>query len=145
MNENNSQNRVYIASKFGMMEAVVQELKEQLEERGYQIIYDWTVQPVPKPFQDHKEEVSRASRDMTEAVMKCDVLIVLCAPNGIGLHVETGGAMVASIILSLITGQKRKKIYVVGEGNDRSVFYFDESVTRVNSVDELLSLMPNLS
>ena len=130
--------RVYIASKVNKMEKEVNSLKEKLLEMGHSIIYDWTQYPVEKPFADNVPTATVAADNMAKAVMNCDVLIVLCAEGGIGYHIETGGAMVASIILSYVTGKPQKEIYVVGEGNDRSVFYFHESVKRVDSVDELL-------
>lgn len=132
-------NRVYIASKVGPMEEEVKELKITLEYMGFQIVYDWTRMPVAKPFEDHLEESTQAAEAMAKAVMECDILIVLFAQAGIGFHIETGGALVASIIQSFIGGkQKQKKIYVVGEGNDRSIFYFHKSVQRIPDVSTLL-------
>ncbi len=130
--------RIYIASKVGPMEEEVKRLKNTLESRDYNILYDWTENPVSKPFQDHPEQSARAAHDMAQAVMNCDILIVLFAEGGIGFHIETGGALVSSIILSMITGQSKKEIYVVGNGNDRSVFYFHDSVKRLDTVEELL-------
>lgn len=134
-------NRVYIASKIGPMNKKVQALRKILEQHGYVINYDWTEKVVPKPFEEHLSEATDAAEAMAKAVMQCDILIVLCAPGGVGYHIETGGALVASIILSFITGQKKKQLYVVGEGNDKSVFYFHQSVIRVHTV---LSLLPYL-
>jgi hypothetical protein len=134
-------NLVYIASKLGPMEHEVRALKKILEYRGYTIGYDWTEHPVAKPFADHPKEAHAAASAMAEAVRRCDILIVLCAPNGLGMHIETGGALVSSIILSYITNQVHKQIYIVGEDNDRSVFYFHESVTRVPNIQVLLEVV----
>ena len=131
--------RIYIASKVGPMEQEVKELKNTLEERGYSFLYDWTEKPISKPFQDHAEQSAQAAHEMAQAVMNCDILVVLFAEGGIGFHIETGGALVSSIILSMITGQPKKQIYVVGTGNDRSVFYFHPSVQRLDTVEELLT------
>lgn len=130
--------RVYIASKLGSMEPAVRILKETLERIGFQIIYDWTERPVVKPFEKNLAEAAEAAQQMTQAVMQCDILIVLCAEGGIGYHIETGGALVASVILSMVTGQPHKQIYVVGEGNDRSIFYFHPLVKRLPDVIGLL-------
>lgn len=131
-------NRVYIASKLGTMEPVVTALKSSLEEQGYVINYDWTEHPVAKPFAEHARHAHEAAENMARAVMECDVLVVLCAPNGVGYHIETGGALVTGIILQFIQGQGAKRIYVVGEGNDRSVFYYHASVTRLPDIESLL-------
>lgn len=138
-------NRVYIASKLGPMEEMVQRLRDELVGRGYIIIYDWTERPVQRPFAEHADEAHEAAEAMAEAVRCCDILIVLCAPNGLGMHIETGGALVTSIILSFITKQEQKKIYVIGEGNERSVFYFHRSVTRLPSTKTLLEMLPCVS
>ena len=137
-------NRVYIASKLGPMEEQVRTLRDELTRRGYVIIYDWTEHPVQKPFAEHVEEAHAAAEAMAEAVRCCDILIVLCAPNGLGMHIETGGALVTSIILSFITKQEQKQIYVIGDGNERSVFYFHRSVTRLPSEAALLELLPDI-
>ena len=137
-------NRVYIASKLGLKEVEVARVKEELERRGYVITYDWTQNPVPKPFRDHPEEAHKAAEAMAEAVRVCDILIVLCAPDGLGMHIETGGALVTSIILTLITKEEHKRIFVVGDANERSVFYFHKSVARLSNVEELLDELPAL-
>ena len=133
--------RVYIASKFGLMEEEVQRLRVSIEKLGHRIIYDWTEHPIPKPFEEHIKEATKAAEAMAQAVMNCDILIVLPAERGVGLHIETGGAMVASIILTFILGTPVKEIYIVGEQNDRSAFYFHESVTRVPNIDSLLDIL----
>jgi hypothetical protein len=135
---------VYIASKIGPMDGSVRELKSAIEDLGFRVIYDWTERPVSKPFAEHLDDATTAAEAMARAVMHCDILIVLYAEGGVGFHIETGGALVASIILSFITGQKKKHIYVVGKGNDRSVFYFHESVTRVADTAQLIALLKQL-
>src|SRR3989344_1379489 len=131
-------NRVYIASKVNLKESEVRTLRSKLEGLGYAIIYDWTKTVVPKPFTAYSLEAHKAAEKMAKAVMRCDILIVLLAPNGLGMHIETGGALVASIILQFVAGQRRKRIFIVGEGNDRSVFYFHDSVERVPNIDAVL-------
>lgn len=138
-------NRVYIASKVGLMDEAVRQLRRELERRGYVIIYDWTEVIVEKPFADHPEQVREASMAMAKAVMNCDIMIVLTAPGGIGYHIETGGALVASMILHFITGQEpqvEKRLFVVGADNERSVFYFDPLVTRLPDILALLRHLP---
>ena len=129
---------VYIATKMNSMEHVVRKLRRELEGVGFEIIYDWTEHPVSKPFETHLAEASKAAELMAKAVMQCDIFIVIYDEKGIGFHIETGGALITSIILSQITGQEEKKIYVVGGENDKSVFYFHSSVTRVSNVVELM-------
>lgn len=133
--------RVYIASKVGLMEPVVRELKAFCESIGMEFVFDWTEKPVRKPFEQYKESSHQAAENMIRTVMECDILVVLFAEGGIGFHIETGGALVAGIISSFVTGRQHKRIYVVGPGNDWSVFYFHNSVTRVEDVETLKLLL----
>ncbi|MBU2068288.1 MAG: hypothetical protein ABIJ60_00925 [Patescibacteria group bacterium] len=133
--------KFYIASKVNQAEPAVNELKREIENLGHEIIYDWTENIIPKPFKENIEAVSKAAEDMANAVMNCDALIVLCAKDGLGMHIETGGALVASIILSFIKNRPEKNIYVVGKNNDRSVFYFHKSVKRVSDIPTLITIL----
>ena len=126
------------------MEHEVRKLKLLLEARGYVVPYDWTEFEVLKPFEENLEAADRAAEAMAKAVMNCDILIVVCAPDGVGYHIETGGALVTSIILDFILGRPHKQIYVVGPENDRSVFYFHSSVKRMSTPQEVLEDLPNL-
>ncbi len=137
--------RFYIASKVGLMDEAVNALRDELVRRGYVEIYDWRQNVIEKPFEDHSDQVEKAAEAMAYAVMHCDILIVMTALGGIGYHIETGGAFIASIILHFITGQKpqvQKRIFVVGEYNNRSVFYFHPLVTRLPDVPALLEHLP---
>jgi hypothetical protein len=132
-------NRIYIASKFGQMEGEVARLKAELEQRGFVVIYDWTENPVPKPFSLHLEQAQKAAEAMALAVMQCDIIIVLWAEGGKGFYVEMGGALVTSLVLTYMTGQKHKKIFLVGEdGYEQSIFFFHPQVTRVPTWQALL-------
>lgn len=137
-------NRVYVAGKVGRGEGVVKILVARLERLGYSITYDWTLDPVRKPFEGNPDAVAAAER-MARGIMEADIVIVLCQKEGgVGYHIETGGALVASLVLSFVQGERRRRIYLVGEGNDRSVFYFHPAVTRIASIEELPVLCRDL-
>lgn len=144
--DNTTAKSVYIASKAGEMEDIVSGLKTSLEEMGYEINYDWTQYPVLKPYEKNIDQANQAADNMAHAVMRCDILIVLTTTEGgVGYHIEMGGALVTSIILSFITGQKQKDIYIVGGGNKRSVFYFHKSVKRVPDIPTLLKMLDKIN
>ena len=141
----NAKKRFYIASKVGVMDEIVNAVRDELVRRGYEEIYDWRQNVIEKPFEDHPDQVEKAAEKMAYGVMHCDILIVLTAAGGIGYHIEMGGAFIASIILHFITGQKpqvEKRIFVVGKDNNRSVFYFHPLVTRLPNVATLLEHLP---
>lgn len=136
-------NRIYIASA-GSMKNTVKELQREVEKMGYAIIYDWTEHPVQKPYEEHTEEAAMAAEKMAYAVIECDILIVLWAEGGVGFHIETGGGLIASIIQSQIPNQKKKHIFVLGDGKGSSVFYFHKSVKRLGGIPELLEELKNI-
>lgn len=51
--------------------------------------------------------------------------------KGAGMHVELG----AAIATAMKTG--KPKIYVVGETNDRSIFYFHPNVKRASCIEDV--------
>jgi hypothetical protein len=131
--------RVYIASKVGTMEGPVRELKQTLESLGFSITYDWTAHPIRKPFEECVREAAAAAEAMRDAVFKADIVIVLLADNGLGLHIETGIAIASAVMMAGATkGKQQNRIYVVGEDNNRSIFYFLDSVTRLPNVPSLI-------
>lgn len=137
-------NRIYIAGKVGKGEEAVKGLIRALAALGYEVTYDWTLDPIQKPFEGNPEAALAAER-MARGVMEADIVIVLCQKEGgVGYHIETGGALIASLVLTFIQGQQKKRIYVVGEGNDRSVFYFHPAVTRIESIGDIIALGRNL-
>ena len=140
----NTLHRFYIASKVGLAEPEVDRLSDVLVGRGYINMYDWTQSIVDKPFRDHATEAHEAAECMLNAVKHCDIIIVLVKDKGLGLHIETGGALVAGMIWQDVMGQKRKRILIVGEDSERSVFYFHKSVERFQTVADALLTLPAL-
>jgi hypothetical protein len=130
-------NKVYVAGKVGNSEEAVKRVIKQFETLGYQITYDWTLHMIQKPFEGNPAAVEAAER-MARGVMEADTVVVLCqSEGGVGYHIETGGALIASLVLGFIQGERRRRILAVGEGNHRSVFYYHPAVTRVDTVISL--------
>lgn len=136
-------NTIYIASA-GSMKTIVKELQKEVEKMGYIINYDWTENPVQKPYSEHTEEAAIAAEKMAHSVIECDILIVLWTEGGVGFHIETGGGLIASIILSQSTNQKKKHIFVVGDEKGSSIFYFHRLVKRLGGIPELLEELRNI-
>ncbi len=131
--------RIYVAGKTGK-EGAVKNLIARLSELGYIVTYDWTLYAIQKPFKDNPEAALAAER-MARGVMEADIVIVLCQKEGgVGYHIETGGALIASLVMSFMQGEQNRRIYLVGDGNERSIFYFHPLVIRVNSVEDLLAM-----
>lgn len=123
---------------------MAKDLQGEVEKMGFTIIYDWTKNPVQKPYEEHIEEVAMSAEKMVNAIVECDILIVLWSEGGVGFHIETGVGLATSIILSQISRQKKKHIFVVGDEKGSSVFYFHKSVKRLGSIPELLEELKDL-
>lgn len=133
----------YIAAKVPDAIDDVVDIRDTLTARGFTCIYDWTQVTVPKPYKDHPDAAARAAEDMARAVHQCDNLIVITHARGKGLHIETGGALVASIILHYIHGRQAKRLFVVGDDCDGSQFYFHPHVTRCPTIADLYGHFPS--
>ncbi len=129
---------VYIAGKVGESEPQLRKLKIDLAMMGFEVPYDWSESRVQRPYGDYPEEAGEAGERMIEAVMKCDVLIVLYDRKGLGLHIETGAMIVGCAVQKLFAHGTRKHIYIVGAGPDESVFHFLPGVNRVLDYGSLI-------
>ncbi|MBD3155971.1 MAG: hypothetical protein GF368_04950 [Candidatus Aenigmarchaeota archaeon] len=124
--------RIYVASKFENQDKV-QEIYKKLRKNGYKIIYDWTKHEPIKPYKENPEKARDLSEKEVVAVKDADVFILLTTEKvDRGMHVEFGTA----IISNLLTGKPR--IFVLGEFNDRSTFYFHSTVNRVGTIEDVI-------
>ncbi len=140
---------VYIASKFGHSDITAFKSKESLVNKGYTIGSDWVSISISKAHQN-KGNINDLVSCIIQAVREAGIIIVIPFPGGIGLHIETGMAIAISAVLTLLSGQspdgiKDKKIFILGEENDRSPFYFHTLVTRVPDIEALLKLLPDIA
>lgn len=134
----------YVAAKLSRNEAAVRDLIRFVKNLGHTITFDWTTYPVERPFAKNKPRAHDAAEKMAVGVMNADVVIVLADRAGLGLHIETGGALVAGIILQFIKGQKDKRIFIVGKDNKTSIFYYHKSVTRVRDIEAMKEVIKSL-
>lgn len=101
---------------------------------GHVITADWTQHLNVKPYDKHPREAGvYAAEDLTGTITS-EVFIYLSSPEvGAGLSAELGAALASHEI----TG--RPRIYVVGEYAATNTFHYHPTVTRVNSVEEVLA------
>lgn len=130
--------KIFVAARFGQKEEV-RALYEELGKRGHKITLDWTKHKPIKPYIDNQELSARYSNEDITGVFDCDIFILLADEAGTGMHIEFGAALITSIICG---GEPR--IYVVGENNARSMFYFHPSIKRVENIEKLLKEIDEL-
>jgi len=103
-----------------------------LQEKGHEIIADWTEHKPIKPYGENPDLARSYSMEDVNAASNCDVFILMSSDAGTGMYVELGAA-----IANNIKGGK-PKIYVIGDNIDRAMFYFHPSVIRKTTFEEVL-------
>jgi hypothetical protein len=121
--------------------ANVRSVQSKLVAAGHTITHDWTrnetgdkmlAKPEDK-LRDIQETGRRAELDIN-GVVDCDAYVI-CTDNekvGKGMYVELGAA------LALQATTNKPKIFLLGNMNHMSVFYFHPSVIHLATLDELV-------
>jgi len=122
--------KFYIASRFGLKEEV-RVLYKTLEDKGHEIIADWTQHKTVKPYAENKELSRDYAIEDIKGTMNCDVFILISDEAGTGIYTELGAAIANNIKFGA------PKIYVVGEHIDRSIFYYHPSVKQMSTTEEV--------
>lgn len=130
--------KVYVAARYFDKDKV-RSVYEKFQELGYEVPTDWTQYEALKPYNNNPEKTQDCSVDFILSARDCDVFVLLCNEEvGAGMHVELGVA-----ISSQLEGGK-PRIYVVGECNTDSMFYFHPSVERRANIEDVLAEVKDL-
>ena len=129
--------KIYIAAKFEKKDLVLA-LRQQLEVLGHTISYDWTTHKNVKPYVENKDMAKSYATNEIEGIAKSDIFIHFAEDRGHTLHMECGAAMMSQ----KITG--KPKVFVVGEWNASSPWYFTELVERVGTVEDVVEKIKQL-
>ncbi len=122
--------KFYIAGKFEEVD-IVRELFARVRNIGHEIAYDWTNHIKAKPYIEHVDLIRTYAENELRAILDSDVFIYLTHEGGTTLHMEFGTALTKKKLGGDI------QIFVVGEHNTRSPWYFNPLVIRVDSVDDV--------
>jgi len=119
----------------------VHSVQKRLRDAGHKITHDWTVNEtgekmlatIEDKLKDVTETSRRAQLDI-DGVINADAYVI-CTNNttaGKGMYVELGAA------LALYETRGKPRIFVLGEMQHMTVFYFHPAVTHVKTIDELI-------
>lgn len=123
--------KFYIASRFGLREKV-RVIYQRIQQKGYQISSDWTTHKPVKPYSQNPEISKEYAVDDIQGVRDCDVFVLLSDQAGTGMYAELGAAILSNL------EHGKPDIYVIGEYNDRSMFFFHPAVKRRETLDQVL-------
>jgi len=124
--------KFYIAGKFEEVE-VIHKLFDRVRTAGHEISYDWTTHIKAKPYIDNVELIRSYAENELNSILHSDVFIYLTHERGTTLHMEYGAALAKKKLGGAI------EIYVVGENNARSPWYFNPLVKRVDTAEAALT------
>lgn len=128
--------KIYVASSFEQKEATKQ-AHELLERAGHEITLDWTTHKWLNGEDDDQKEVlyrEYAVADV-EGVMAADVFILLLGERkSAGAHIELGIALGAM-----------KRIFLVGEIKDETLFYWHPRVEKVKETNSIVDILKDES
>ncbi len=111
---------------------IVKDIQRLLKNSGHDIILDWTTSNNLKPYRDNRQLSKEMAAQQIKAVLKSEVYLLISDLEGTGIHTELGSAIASNIF----TG--KPKIYVIGEHNDNSLFFFHPAVNRARSIADVL-------
>jgi hypothetical protein len=120
--------KFYIAGKFEEVD-VIHKLFDRVRSAGHEISYDWTTHIKAKPYIENVELIQGYAENELSAILDSDVFIYLTHEHGTTLHMEYGAALAKKELGGVIM------IYVVGENNARSPWYFNSLVKRVDTAE----------
>ena len=122
--------KFYIAGKFEEVEQI-HALYERVRAADHEISYDWTTHIKSKPYTEHVERIRQYGENELQAILDSDVFVYLTHERGTTLHMEFGAALAKKWQGGDI------EIFVVGENNARSPWYFNHMVKRVDILDQV--------
>ncbi len=124
--------KIYVAGKLENKEHI-KEIYAQLIKKGHEISYNWTTHKEIRPYEKSQELANQYSSNELTGLQNCDVFILLSEKEGgTGIHIEFGVALILNKLFN------KPKIYVVGHANSRSTFYFQETVKRMDTLEDVL-------
>lgn len=129
--------KIYIAARFDKKQEVLN-LYKRFQELGHEIIADWTLHKLIKPYENNPETAREYSIEDIDAARNCDILMLMTDEAGTGMYIELGAAISSNL------EHGKTKIYVIGEHTSRSMFYFHPSVNRRKNIDEVLEEIEKL-
>ena len=122
--------KVYVAGKFEQKDEVIK-IQKQLINSGYKISYDWTTHVGIKPYEQNQDQARLYSENEINAIAESDIFIYLTQEYGTTNKMEFGAAVMKKALGNDI------QIFAMGEFNNKSPWYFNSYVERVNSIEEV--------
>jgi len=130
--------KFYIAARFGLKD-LVREMYRKIQERGHEIIGDWTVHKEAKPYDKNPELAREYATEDIDSARNCSCLVLVSDGAGTNMYAELG------VAISSHLERGRPMIYIIGNYRARSMFFFHPSVNRkFSTIEEVLDDVKNI-
>lgn len=117
--------KFYFASRIKNKEKLLK-FSEVLEKNKHKVVSSWMNTGSLKPYEDREKDCKVMAKKIETEIKKCDIFVLISDKAGTDMFVELG------IAISL-----KKKIYIVGKWNKRSLMHFHPSIKHIDSLDFL--------
>lgn len=119
--------KFYFASRFKNKEKILK-ISEVLKNNKHKVTSSWLEAPSLKPYSENEKSCRLMANKIENEIKKSDILVLLSDRAGTDMFVELGMA------ISL-----KKKIYIVGKWNKRSLMHFHPSIKHTTSLKDLVN------
>ena len=124
--------KFYIASRV-KNKKMVEKIHQELVNKKHTFTSDWIEENNIIPYEKHIKEANIRANKCIESINNCDVFVLISDETGAGMYTELG------IALQLAGNKNKPKIYIIGDYNNRCVFFFHNLVKRRKNLKEVFT------
>lgn len=118
--------KFYFASRYRHKEKLLK-ISKFLEAKKHKVVSSWLYIQSLKPYEENQKQSRKMAAKIEKEIKNCDVFILISDKAGTDMFVESG------IAIAL-----KKKIFVVGKWNKRSLMHFHPRIIHVDSLESLI-------
>lgn len=123
----------YFASRMRHRE-FIDKIVNFLESYNHSVVYDWSKLGSLKPYTENSNKTSLIAKEISDALKDVDIFVLIADEAGTDMFIELG------IVIGRWLDNKKTKIYVVGEFNDRSLMHFHPAIKRLDKLSDVFSM-----
>lgn len=112
----------------------INKIVDFLKSQNHAVVYEWSKLDSLKPYHENSEKSSLVAEEISNALKKVDVFVLISDKAGTDMFIELGIA-----IGRWLNGNKTK-IYVIGKHNNRSLMHFHPAIKRLDKLSDVFSI-----
>jgi nucleoside 2-deoxyribosyltransferase len=120
--------KYYFASRYHHREKLLK-VADLLIAKKHKVVSSWLWVDSLRPYEENQKESRLMAARIEREIKNCDIFILISDKAGTDMFVEYG------IAIAL-----KKKIYIVGKWNKRSLMHFHPHITQIDSLKDIIKL-----